>query len=273
MGTLVLVVLVILAGLAGLDALWRYLFPKRCQHGVPIRPGRPTACTECIQIHAAEEAEAQRRAEQAKRELLQLRIKESENIRQLTYLQQMDPIDFEKVISHAYRSLGWDVRETPASGDRGVDAYIRRDGKTFILQCKRFSSARVGTPVLRDLLGTIVAESADGGVLATTSSFTEGAIAWAARAPKSIDLVDGHRLVQLIARTYPLGSPVPEDFVTKRRHPQVIPSRCPWCGAKTKRTKGRHGTFYGCTAFPRCRWTMPAPGRRLSRRPLLGPNA
>jgi restriction endonuclease/topoisomerase-like DNA binding C4 zinc finger protein len=261
LGALFFLTLIILGALAALEALRSYLFPRRCQHGVPLRPGRPLACTECLQIRAAADAEAQRKTDQEKRELLELRIKETENIRQLTYLQQMDPLEFEKVISHAYRSLGFEVEETPASGDGGVDAYIRRDGKTLILQCKRFASARVGAPVLRDLLGTIVAESADGGVLATTSSFTEEAIGWAARAPKSIDLIDGHRLLQIIAQTYPLGSPVPEDFVTKRRHPKVVPSRCPWCGAKTRRRKSRHGAFYGCTAFPRCRWTMPAPGR------------
>jgi restriction endonuclease/topoisomerase-like DNA binding C4 zinc finger protein len=260
LGAFFLLALIILGALAALEALRSYLFPQRCQHGVPLRPGRPMACTECIQIRAAAEVQAQRKADQEKRELLEFRIKETENIRQLTYLQQMDPLEFEKVVGHAYRVLGWQVEETPASGDRGVDAYIRGNGKTLILQCKRFSAGRVGTPVLRDLLGTIVSESADGGVLVTTSSFTEECISWAARAPKPIDLIDGHRLLQTIAQTYPLGSPVPEDFVTKRRHPKVVPSRCPWCGAKTRRRTSRHRAFYGCTAFPRCRWTMPAPG-------------
>lgn len=178
-------------------------------------------------------------------------------IRQLTYLQAMDPIDFERVVAHAYRNLGWEVQETPASGDRGVDAYLRRDGKLSILQCKRLSSGRVGSPILRDLLGTIVAESADEGIIVTTSSFSEDAMEWLSLASKPIELVDGHKLLQIIASAYPLGSPVPEDFVTRRRHPMVVPSRCPWCGARTRRRKGRRGPFYGCTAFPQCRWTMP----------------
>ena len=258
--------------------LWPRVFPKRCSHGVPVRPHQPDRCSECGQIRVAAEAErrqreeqARRRAEDEKRRLAELRVKEAENIRQLTYLQKMDPLDFERVVTQAYRNLGWQVEETPASGDRGVDAYVRRNGKLFILQCKRLSSGRVGSPVLRDLLGTIVAEVADGGIIATTSSFSEDAMEWLSRASKPIELVDGHKLLQIIASAYPLGSPVPEDFITKRRHPLVVPSRCTWCGAKTKRRKGRHGPFYGCTAFPRCRWTVPAPGagyRTIRRREL-----
>jgi restriction system protein len=243
--------------------LWTRVFQKRCTHGLPIRSDQP--CSECERARAAaemerrqQEEEARRRAEDEKRRLAELRIKEAENIRQLTYLQAMDPIEFERIVTHAYRILGWDVQETPASGDRGVDAYLRRNGKVSILQCKRLTSGRVGTPVLRDLLGTIVAEAADGGILVTTSSFSEDAMKWCAARP--IELVDGHKLLKIIASAYPLGSPVPEDFITRRRHPVVVPSRCPWCGAKTKRRrKGRRGPFYGCTAFPNCRWTMPVP--------------
>ena len=265
--------LIAVAVLAAL--LWPRIFPKRCTHGLPIRANHPDRCSECERVRAAAETEqrnreeeARRKAEDEKRRVDELRVKEAENIRRLTYLQQMDPIEFERVVTHAYRNLGWQVQETPASGDRGVDAYVERNGKVFVLQCKRFFSARVGSPVLRDLLGTIVAESADGGIIVTTSSFSEDAMEWLSRASKPIELVDGHKLLEIIASAYPLGLPVPEDFITRRRHPVVVPSRCPWCGAKTKRRKGRYGHFYGCRAFPQCRWTMPAPGRgyRATRR-------
>lgn len=257
-----IVALMALGVLAAL--LWPRIFPRRCTHGVPIRSNQ-LGCSECEGVRALaemerreREEEARRRAEDEKRRIAELRVKEAENIRQLTYLQAMDPIEFERVVTQAYRNLGWQVQETPASGDRGVDAYLQKDGTVSILQCKRLSSGRVGSPVLRDLLGTIVAESADGGIIVTTSSFSEDAVEWLSRATKPIELVDGHKLLQIIASAYPLGSPVPEDFITKRRHPLVVPSRCPWCGAKIRRRKGRRGPFYGCTAFPRCRWTMPA---------------
>ena len=260
-----LIVLIVVAVI--LVNLWPYLFPKRCRHGVPIRANQPNPCSQCEADKRRLEEEARLKEEEAKlieaevkRNTDQLRRQETENIRQLTYLQRMDPLEFERVVSQAYRNLGWQVQNTPASGDRGVDAYLRKDGKTVILQCKRISSGRVGTPVLRDLLGTVAAERADEGILATTSFFSEEAIAWAHDSGR-IELIDGHKLLQLIDSAYPLGSLVPEDFITRRKHPLVVPSRCPWCGAKTKRRKGAYGSFYGCSAFPTCRWTMPASGR------------
>ena len=247
---------------------WRFFpkrdLPKHCAHGVPIRSN----CNQCVRDEVSRSAqrrqageEALRRAEEEKRRLANQRIQEAENIRQLTYLQKMDPIDFEKVVAEAYRRHGWEVQDTRASGDRGVDAYLRKDGRLSILQCKRLSSKRVGSPVLRDLLGTIIAEEAHGGIIVTTSFFSREATEWIGRAPKPIKLVDGHELLKFIESAYPLGSPVPEDFVTNRRHPLVVPPRCPWCGTRTKRRRGRHGPFYGCMAYPQCQWTMPVPRR------------
>ena len=34
---------------------------------------------------------------------------------------------------------------------------------------------------------------------------------------------------------------------------------CPRCGSALARRDGRYGVFTGCTAFPRCRYTEPAP--------------
>ena len=172
----------------------------------------------------------------------------------------MDPIEFEHLVLETYRRLGWKAEPTRASGDQGVDGFLRRDGKTFVLQCKKFAKTRVGSPVLRDLLGTIVKEKASGGILVTTSSFTEEAIAWAGEAA-NLTLVDGDSLVKMIHEAFPADSPVPEEFVTKRRHPSIVPSRCPWCGARIRRRKGKYGAFFGCTKFPSCKWSMPAPRR------------
>lgn len=264
-------ILVVIALAIGLWKAWPYVFPERCCHGVAQRPGMPRTCAKCNAEREQRETElrrleavVERQREEARKRLEELRLVESENIRQLTYLQKMHPVDFERVVSHAYRNLGWEVQETAVSGDRGVDAFLRRDGEITILQCKRFSKSRVGTPVLRDLLGTVVAEGADRGIVVTTSSFSEDAISWANQSGR-IDLIDGHRLLQIIAEAYPEESLVPAEFVTRRKHPSVVPSRCPWCGSKTKRRRGRRGPFYGCTSFPRCKWTMSAPGARYQR--------
>ena len=50
---------------------------------------------------------------------------------------------------------------------------------------------------------------------------------------------------------------------------------CPRCGSALARRDGRYGVFTGCTAFPRCRYTEPAPSgtalpARGSRAPATG---
>ena len=258
------IILLVIAAVGAL-ALLCHILPEQCRHGVSVRPNRADCCRECTEERQQREEGARRKAEEERRTRERLWKKEAEDIRQLTYLQETDPIEFERIIHRTFRNIGWEVEGTPASGDRGVDAYMRRNGTMFILQCKRLSSAKVGSPVLRDLLGAIVAEVADGGIIVTTSSFSEDAIRWASRVPKPIELVDGNSLLKLIASAYSEESAVPNDFNPRRRHRKLVPSRCPSCGAKTRRVKGPNGPFYGCRAFPRCRWSMNAPGRWTSR--------
>jgi ssDNA-binding Zn-finger/Zn-ribbon topoisomerase 1 len=31
---------------------------------------------------------------------------------------------------------------------------------------------------------------------------------------------------------------------------------CLWCGARAVKRKSRFGPFFGCSTFPRCRWSM-----------------
>ena len=79
------------------DAVIR--LPERCPHGVPLLPDQPHRCTECERMRVAADAdrqrqqeEARRRAENEKRGLAELRVKEAENIRQLDYLKKKEPI-------------------------------------------------------------------------------------------------------------------------------------------------------------------------------------
>lgn len=48
--------------------------------------------------------------------------------------------------------------------------------------------------------------------------------------------------------------------VEKQAHVDAIKARtdgqiCPYCGARLVVRRGKHGTFYGCSAYPKCRFT------------------
>lgn len=41
----------------------------------------------------------------------------------------------------------------------------------------------------------------------------------------------------------------------KQQHIQNIKTKCPLCGSDLVLRNGKYGWFWGCTAYPRCRFT------------------
>jgi restriction system protein len=114
----------------------------------------------------------------------------------------LTPSEFEAYVGLLFRKAGYRVRRTGGSGDAGVDLVVHRGGRTTVVQCKRYEE-NVGPSTVRELIGTMTNMGVDHGFLVTTSRFTSGAEREARKAPYSIDLVDGGRLVRW-ARRYGL---------------------------------------------------------------------
>lgn len=111
----------------------------------------------------------------------------------LSQLQRMDPIAFEKFVGQLFRNMGYKVETTAASGDEGIDLVLRRGRRSAVVQCKRYGGT-VGQPVVRDLYGTMIHTGASEAYLVTTGTISRAATTWAEGKP--IHLVDGHRLVE-----------------------------------------------------------------------------
>ena len=45
--------------------------------------------------------------------------------------------------------------------------------------------------------------------------------------------------------------------VEKQQHIEDIKNKCPFCGSELVLRKGKHGAFYGCKAYPKCKFTRP----------------
>lgn len=82
--------------------------------------------------------------------------------------------------------------------DGGVDLRLRKDGLLTLVQCKQRRKGKVGLPVIRELLGAMTAESANKGMLVTTSAFTSEAITFAQN--QGIQLINGTELSQEIGQ-------------------------------------------------------------------------
>lgn len=80
-----------------------------------------------------------------------------------------------------------DIEITPASGDKGVDLIVVKDGKKYGIQCKRYSGA-VGIKAVQEALSGGIYYQCDKAVVMTNSSFTQAAIDMANRV--SVELWD-----------------------------------------------------------------------------------
>lgn len=121
----------------------------------------------------------------------------------LTTLRSNSPSFFEKVVLKLLSNMGYgEGRVTGKSGDGGVDGFISQDklglDKIFF-QAKRFGeNIPVSASMLRDFIGTLEVNGVNKGVLMTTSRFQKDAIKVISGTHKSIILVDGPKLVQLM---------------------------------------------------------------------------
>ena len=148
---------------------------------------------------------AEKRVERAReiarqREEQQRMIEEREKrylarIARLDQLGAMSPREFEQFTALLFGRMGYAVKITTASADRGVDLYLERDGRSAIVQCKKYRG-NVGQPTIRDFYGTMIHNKADQGYVVTTGTFSLPAQNWARG--KQIHLVDGAQLMDWI---------------------------------------------------------------------------
>ncbi|MBD2576345.1 restriction endonuclease [Oscillatoria sp. FACHB-1406] len=132
----------------------------------------------------------------------------SESLSEITWEQELhqallklEPSAFERLVQKLLRESGFiQVRVTGKSGDGGIDGIgiARINGFLsfqVLFQCKRYSGA-VSASQVRDFRGAMQGRT-DKGLLITTGTFTQSAIAEAQRdgAPP-IDLIDGEQLVR-----------------------------------------------------------------------------
>ena len=105
--------------------------------------------------------------------------------------------DFEVLVAELFRRQGFEV--TLMGGDQpdgGIDVIVKRDGGTYLVQCKHWKTQRVGVKVVRELYGVVAAEGMDGGYVITSGHFTPDAHAFAKGI--AMKLINGRQLSQII---------------------------------------------------------------------------
>ena len=185
----------------------------RCPHGVRGARRYISRCTQCTleatERDAQRKAEADRRAAEDVARRQRAFAEYRAHVRLPAYLVTMNPYEFEHLVCEVFRRQGYNVRETPKSGDDGVDGFLKKEGKLYLLQCKRVKGG-IGAPIVRDLYGAMMHEGATGGFLVTTGHATESARKWASRKPiKILELVEFTDMVRV---SFPEAELVPDGW-------------------------------------------------------------
>lgn len=114
-------------------------------------------------------------------------------------LMELNPFEFENLVSNLFSKMGLETKQTRSSKDGGVDAiaYDQRPilGGKVVIQAKRYKDT-VGVAAVRDLYGTMMNEGANKGILVTTSGY--GPDAYEFSKDKPIELIDGGGLIYLL---------------------------------------------------------------------------
>lgn len=148
-----------------------------------------------------------------------------------TEIRHLDAEEFEWLVGELYRRDGWKVEESGRQDgpDGNIDLRLVKDRERRIVQCKRWTSWRVGVDDIRAFAGTLLREGLDGaaGIFVTFSDFTSQARDEARRV--GITVIDNRDLYSLVEKA-------------RRREP------CPVCQTPMVLGRSPHGWWFRCIA-------------------------
>jgi transcription elongation GreA/GreB family factor len=104
---------------------------------------------------------------------------------------------FENEMARTFERLGFIVEQTPYVKDHGRDAILRKDGKKYLLECKKYEEGNVsGRRDLQIFHSAIIMDRAVSGFFVTTGGFTRDAIEFSKTIP--IRLIYQNDLVRMM---------------------------------------------------------------------------
>jgi restriction system protein len=200
----------------------------------------------------------------------------------------MTPQQFEDAIAQLFRTLKYEVKQTPYSNDGGKDAILFKDGKKYLVECKKYNPDNtIGRPDIQKFVAAMHDEKAVGGFYVNTGKFSSDAKKYAGE--HDILLYDAFTFPTLVLQAYPIpkdassaksmclecGAEVDvmvADFTAAAICPNghnvrstiktsdlIVTSNgtphCEKCGSPMRVRKGYRGSFWGCSKYPKCKFT------------------
>lgn len=141
----------------------------------------------------------------------------------LETVKERDPAFFERLVVRLLVKMGYGgsfadaARSVGKSGDGGIDGIIKEDRlglDAIYIQAKRIQGS-VGRPAVQAFVGAITGHRASKGVFLTTGTFTREAEDYVRNLDKTVVLVDGERLAELMIE-FNLGVTLEQTYEIKR---------------------------------------------------------
>jgi restriction system protein len=173
------------------------------------------------------------------------------------FMEMVDWRRFEALVEALFAQAGFETRSQSHGADGGIDIWLysrcQPGTPVSIVQCKHWSGRRVGVDKVRELRGVMAAHDVKRGQFATTSRFSDEAIAFAR--DNGINLLDVDGLLALIGKR---TAEQQQELLDVAYEGEYWRPTCVNCGIKLveRRPKSGAAPFWGCTNFPRCKTTM-----------------
>ena len=107
----------------------------------------------------------------------------------------MDGVEFERFLKRLFIYNGYSVSETARTGDFGADLLLKKDGRTIVVQAKRYNN-NVGSKALQEIFSARHHYKADGMMVVCNSHFTKQAQVMAEE--QGIELLDREELIGMM---------------------------------------------------------------------------
>jgi len=158
---------------------------------------------------------------------------------------------FELLCAKYYEIVGFKSETIRCGADGGIDVKLFKHDPAkplAVVQCKAWSARLVGVKEVRELLGVMTSEKVSRGVFITTGTYSNDAMAFCAANP--MQLLDGPGFVKKIQELSPESQTELLNFALEGDY--STPS-CASCGIKMVKRNSKHGNFWGCRNYPRCK--------------------
>lgn len=109
-------------------------------------------------------------------------------------IDQMDGIAFEHYLKPVFERKGYLTKVTQGSGDYGADLILRKGGKKYVVQAKRYNS-NIGVTAVQQVVAAVKYYKANGALVVTNQYFTPAAVKLAK--VNGVRLIDREKLAKM----------------------------------------------------------------------------